>query len=191
MRNAGKLIRRMTCTGTLLIAILVGVWGCNGSDKQIEQPPTTSRGESKNLKQLSRDIEDNQEEFASLKADCKVLIKSPLLPRRRPQLELEGELKVLKPRKVYLKLYKTGQTAIRLVGDGKKYQVGLPIFDDAYGGEYDSSITSSSDQLHFMPDDLVDALDVQSLLHGRPQVLKSYPQRWDIAPGSIRSPVTY
>jgi hypothetical protein len=135
-------------------------------------------------------IEDNQDSFRSLRARCEAVIRSPLL-RRPQQLQMAGELKLLKPRKIHLVLRRAGQIAVRLVGDGKHYQVSMPIFRGSYSGSYGDPIEGNTKRIHFMPDDLTDALDMRGLFWGKPQVLKAYPNCWDLNVGSLASPETY
>lgn len=197
MRPGKENIRPIACAGLVVLSMALFMTGCESAPTPAPEPMgmpqqrSRATGQTKSLEEIRRNILENQKEFASLVAECRIKIRSPLLPERMSGLTFRGELKLLKPRKIHFVIYHGGQMAMRLVGNGKQYKVEQPIFGDTYGGKYDSGITSGQDRLHFMPDDLVDGLDLRSLFYGRPQVLESYPQRWDIAPGSLRSPVQY
>lgn len=173
-----------------LAAISLGP-GCQSSEPRLANPPSTTEARSRTLQQLMTRLENNQKSFRTMTARCNVLLQSPLLPSHANRLELSGELQLLKPRKIRLVLRRMGRVAIRLVGDGENYQVDMPLFNDSYGGHYGDSISGSAKRIHFMPDDLVDALDLQGLFWGKPQMLKAYPRRWEITPGNINSPVIY
>ncbi|MFP4176877.1 MAG: hypothetical protein ACLFT2_06580, partial [Candidatus Brocadiia bacterium] len=180
MKLSSGFTRLKTFAPLLLITVLFTA-GCGSSRQQrsdMGDAPTTTQGRERSLEQLTGRIKGNQENLTSFTADCDVLIRSPLLPSGMKELRLSGDIKLVKPQKIRLVLRRPGKTAIALMGDGEKYRVKMPLFDLSYGGEYGDDISGADDKLHFMPDDLADAIDIQALLSDRPKVLRAYPRRW-------------
>lgn len=183
---------RRTKTALLHLVCIVGaacLAGCGAAQRELmETPPSPSDAQSRTLKGLMSRIENNQDSFRSFRAKCEAVIRSPLM-HRPEQLDLTGELTLLKPQRIHLVLRRGGRVVIRLVGNGKHYQVNMPAFKDTYGGEYGDPVEESDNRIHLMPDDVVDALDMRGLFWGRPQVLKAFPRRWDLVAGSLSAPV--
>ena len=75
-------------------------------------------------------------------------------------------------------------------GDGENYKVQMPVFADStpYGGRYGESVTMSPNRVHFLPEDVADALDLEDLFTGKGQVLRAYPAGWDLFQGSFETP---
>lgn len=165
--------------------------GCGSTERQeMGTPPTTADAKERTLEALMSRIEKNQDSYRSFRARCEAVVKSPLM-HRPEKLQLTGELELLKPRKVRLVLRRAGHVAIRVVGDGKHYEVSMPIFHDSYSGAYGDPLRESGSRIHLMPDDLADALDLRGLFWQKPQVLKAYPACWDLTAGSLSAPVIY
>lgn len=183
---------RRTKTALLHLVCIVGALGlagCGSAQRELmETPPSPSDAQSRTLNGLMSRIENNQDSFRSFRTKCEAVIRSPLM-HRPEQLDLTGELTLLKPQRIHLVLRRAGRVVIRLVGNGKQYQVNMPVFRDTYSGEYGDPIGEDEDRIHMMPDDLVDALDMRGLFWGRPQVLRAFPARWDLMAGSLSAPV--
>ncbi len=185
--------RSLAVLGTVLggLSLLLAAGGCAGGPAELREPPSTGEVQEKSLAELKERLISNDAAFLTLTADCQAAITSPLL-RQPPQLNISGKLMLEKPGKIRLKLSGPGQTYIELVGNGEEYVVRMPIFRNLpYSGKYDEPIKPVADRIHFMPDDLAQALNMMSLLEGKTQVLKAYPRRWDIVAGDIQNPVVY
>ena len=178
-----------------LIGAAAACFGCKTDsvlpDDQILHAQVPDQLEHRSLAQVKGMIAEDASSLTALKADCSVVITSPLI--RRPQASAnvetrrntvsieEGQLLISKPGKVLLKFYGPGQLYIRLVGDGTNYRVDMPLIGNTkYAGEYGNPISPRPDRLHFMPDDLVDAFDLNRLFAGKTQVMRTFPYEWQI-----------
>jgi len=190
MKGTGR--RQLRFAGALVgsLGIALALAGCV-HDVKAPPPPSSGVLPHRSLEQLEASIRANDGAFVSLSADVRVALTSPLLRGRR-QLEMTGKLVLEKPRKIYLRLERTGQVCMRLVGDGNQYAVSMPVFGEvAYEGGYDEPIEYVADRIHFMPDDLADAFDLCSVLYQKVLVLRAYPRRGDIVAGTLERPVEY
>jgi len=157
---------------------------------QVDRPPNTAGVQDKDLPSLKKQLIANSSAFYSLRADCEALLRTPLVTSP-PELRMRGELLIAKPRKIYLKLSDAGMVFIKLIGNGKEYVVKMPIYSQECSGEYDEPLMPVSGRVHFLPDDMADAMDVGPVLASKIQVLKSYPRRWEILPGAEDKPIVY
>jgi len=64
------------------------------------------------------------------------------------------------------------QVLLQLVGDGNSYYVDMPVFGQNYSGTYGTPLKQGYGRIHFMPDDVIAALDLTNLFYGKAQMVK-------------------
>ncbi len=190
MRNTWKgTLSRAVVTVGCLCAVL-GATGCNGLHLGRPQPLSNDLPMS-SLADLRDPILLNAMGFMRLTADCRVMLRSREM-RKPAVLVASGRLALHKPGRLYLKASSGGQTYIELISDGRRCLVRMPILKGMeYGGRYGGTIERVPNRIHFMPDDLAEAMDMFSVLNDRRQVLRAYPRRWDTIGGTAERPALY
>jgi len=152
-------------------------------DQELPTSPGPPQLPEKRLPAIKNIIVQNALAFDSLSAECDVVIASPRINRQPPSISMSGEISFKKPKKVSLRLYGGGKIYIRLVGDGKKFRVQMPIFGNLeYDGTYGEPIHTRPDRLSFLPDDVADAFDLNDVFAGKTQILRTYtrPPEWHV-----------
>ena len=188
MRGTSKklpLAFRLAISG---LGVLFVVVGCRGGPAGWRMPPSGGELPEVSLDALQGKIISNASKFRSLVAECNVVMRSDLLPSEQ-QIVMSGSIQLVKPKKVHLLLKYEGRLAIELVGDGTNYNVRTPIFANSlpYGGKYGDPVRPLSNRIHFLPEDLADALDLNDLFVGKLQVLRGYPEGFDLLEGGFDS----
>ena len=154
----------------------------------VQEPPAAAQLQQRSLSELKAGLLTNDAAFRTLEADCRAVLVSPFI-RRPSRLEMSGKLYLSKPGQVRLTLGGPGKTYVELVGDGQSYVVRMPALGDlAYGGRYGDPIEYAVNRIHFMPDDLADAFDFNSLLSGKSLVSRAYPPRWESVTTEAQEP---
>jgi len=174
-----------------------GLWvlfACAGCGSAPEERPTarpTGQLRQMDLSELRDRIVANGGRFWSLTADCDVVLRSPAIPLVPPEIQLSGTLELRKPGKVHVVLGSPKAPAIELIGDGKNYVVRMRTAQDTppYGGEYGAELMPVPGRIHFVPEDLSDALEPEGLFAGAAQVLRAYPAGWNVFAGSFTKPL--
>jgi len=200
MMTADRTHLKSVLAGAACLAIVCGAVGCrNGSQLPTDLPHELAR--QADLGMLLQGIRADFGTIATLTADCKVAIRTPVIRDQR-QVQLSGKLYLKKVYresgddqvKILLNLtFPGGVTGVKLVGDGTNYKVRMPGLQPPlsgvdYDGRYGDDIVPVPGRLHFMPDDLIDALCPDQLLLGKAQVLRAYPYGWDWFAGTTRAP---
>ena len=166
------------------LSLLMAAAGCTHAPEM--QPPPAGQLQEKSLSELKSGLLGNDAAFRTLEADCRAVLVSPLI-RQPSRLETSGKLYLSKPGKVRLTLGGPGKTYLELVGDGTSYVVRMPALSNmTYSGRYGDGIEYNLNRIHFMPDDLADAFDLNSLLGGKSLVLRAYPARWEFVAGETQ-----
>jgi len=152
----------------LCLGFLISVGGCVS-----QQPDVPLRAEPAlelmSVSQMRAGILRNASPVTTLKADCSATFYSPKIRLEGNQLILEnGQLVFAKPGKVMLRLRSSKGVAVRIVGDGENYFVDMPLFQDLrYGGSYGDPVRAREGKFHLLPDDLADALQLESIIQDR------------------------
>lgn len=154
--------------------VVLGAAGCRGEPPRL-RPPDAMVGPARSLDYLVSLLKTNAHGWASLEAECHVVIGSPRIaaPGQRAVLR-DGRLVFVKPGKVNLTISRSGRVGLKLVGDGQFYHVDMPVFQDSYSGRYDGPVSAQPRRIHFLPMDLADALDPVGLLVNRAQTLTQW-----------------
>lgn len=150
--------------------------GSRGPDMNAEEAflPLPRRLPLRDLGTLKKIVMRDARLMRTLTAECTAVIASPYIPFRIPTVQATGRLALRKPKHIYLHLDRKGKTVVKLVGDGKRYRVAMPLFDiPTSEGQYGDPIFPRRDELHFMPDDLADALDLDDVFAGKWQAMRT------------------
>ena len=152
-----------------LLPALVILAGCAAEQRPEKQRPqpqvmVAPRGATYWLGLLQGDAAS----WSSLEADCTMLITSPRIetPTQRVQLA-GGRLDIQKPGKICLRMPKSGDLALLLVGDGSTFSVDAPVLQNRYGGDYEDDLIPQPRRIHVLPADIVDAFDPMAVLGDR------------------------
>ncbi|MHC4481492.1 MAG: hypothetical protein ACYS1C_11070, partial [Planctomycetota bacterium] len=166
-RQWGGRAAAMRAVGLLTACLLAGAAGCGETTERM--PLTSADQVPKRSLEYTRDmIRSNARHWMSLQAACQVTIVNPQIPRPGNRVTLtNGRLTYQKPGKIHLAVPDSDQPRIELVGDGRSYRVRMRLFDDSYSGAYDDPIADQPGRIHFLPADLVDALDPMHVLARR------------------------
>ena len=184
-RNYGRLLSMCW----LAVAALT-IWtasGCKSAPAAPQLPFETGPLKETSLAALKQVIAGNAAMLNTMTAECDVAIQSDIL-RAPGQTKIEltrGRLVIAKPKKVYLQFTKAGQVAMKLVGDQMNYQVEMPVKGISYSGKYGEPVMPTPGRLHFLPEDLADAFDLNDVFAQKAQVLRGYPAGWDLFPGGL------
>ncbi len=170
------------CRVVLMGLIWGGVFFAGCTRPELKPPVLTQYHEvlPSSLSALTDAIMANAMAFSTLRADCEAIIANPRIRREGKFVHIaDGRLLLVKPKKIKLVLKGGGETYIELVGDGERYKVRMPIFGSRpYGGAYGDPIGRDRDRLHFMPDDLADALDLHDIFDHKIQMLRNLRSHW-------------
>ena len=190
MKHAGKgTLSGAVVTVGCLCAVL-GATGCNGFPLG-KPPPSSYDLPMSSLEELRDPILANAMGFRTLTADCRVMLRSREM-QKPAMLAASGRLALDKPGRLYLKAEDGARTYIELISDGRQYLVRMPVLKGMeYGGGYGGTIRRVPNRIHFMPDDLAEAMDMVSVMGVRRQALTAYPRRWDIVGGTPERPALY
>jgi hypothetical protein len=178
----------LVATSLAVAAAVAVATGCKQGD--VLPPPPTLGAQDKSLEALKQRIIMNSAGFLTFRADCEVALRSPLV-KSVTQVNMNGKMFLSRPRKIYVDLWDAGALYMKLVGDGSAYKVQMPVFRLEYAGRYDEAVQPTAGRVHFLPDDLADALDPAMLFNNRTQVLRAYPRRWDLLPGAGETPIIF
>ena len=174
--------RNSVCCVVLMGLIWVGVLfaGCARDELRPHVMSPGPEVPQSSLSAIKEAITANAMAFSTLKADCEAVIANPRIRREGNFVHVTaGRVLLAKPKKIKLDLRGGGETYIELVGDGERYMVRMPIFrTPSYRGAYGDPIGRGGDRLHFMPDDLADALDLNDLFYGKMQILRNVRSHW-------------
>ena len=174
--------RHSVCCVVLMGLIWVGVLfaGCARDELRPHVMSPGPEVPQSSLSAIKEAITANAMAFSTLKADCEAVIANPRIRQEGNFVHVTaGRLLLAKPKKIKLDLRGGGETYIELVGDGERYMVRMPIFGTPpYRGTYGDPIGRGGDRLHFMPDDLADALDLNDLFYGKMQILRNVRSHW-------------
>ncbi|MCK4283111.1 MAG: hypothetical protein KAX44_02250 [Candidatus Brocadiae bacterium] len=151
------------------VSLLWGASGCRAPRPAPSVAPVVVV-EKRGLDLLKSGIKLNGAGWTSLDATCDVTIHNPAIPSIDNQLVFErGYFSFQKPGKVNLTVPMARGGGLKLVGDGSAYRV--EIAGEAYRGAYGDSLSPAFRRIHFMPDDIADALDPSGLFWDRAQLL--------------------
>ena len=183
MKNARKCIVSGGMLFTGALCALLGGAGCQDRP-HVRRAPSTMDLPQRSLEDLKQSLLAEAASFQTLTADCRVALTSPRRIRRPEVLDASGRLALEKPGKIYLNASRVGETYIKLIGDGRRYEVRMPVLEGMrYGGAYGDALQSVPNRVHFMPDDLADALDLTRVMRGEFHTLRAYPPRGDLVSG--------
>lgn len=129
----------------------------------------------------------NSRNIVTLVADCQVHIRNRTM--EPSSIVLEGQLVMRKPGQIRLDLRRTGSISLRLIGDGRSYRVEQPMFGNvSYSGEYGKDVEPNRGRITFLPEDLVETIDMSRIFAGASQVMRAYPRMWDVELRDQRNP---
>ena len=173
---AGARDLRCAVAAVLVAALAVGSLGCRGKEQRIS-PATPMVAPARDLDYTVSALDADARGWASLSAPCEVIIRSPQInvPARQARLG-DGRIIIEKPGKVNITMSNRDQMVLRLVGDGERYRVEMPVFSDAYSGSYGGPATPQPRRIHFMPEDVAAAFDPRSLLADSAQAITQWEQ---------------
>ncbi|MFO8008923.1 MAG: hypothetical protein R6V05_14440 [Candidatus Brocadiia bacterium] len=152
-----------------LLVLAFALAGC-AADDQIA-PPQRRLSEPPEMDQLVSRVLSQAAGWKTLTARCDVIVRSNRIRARGGQVDLRrGKLYMEKPGKINLTVPAKGQHRVRLVGDGKRYLVDMPVFGVRFTGRYGDPLPKEGTSVAVAPDDLVDAFDPVYVLLGKVQV---------------------
>ncbi len=164
--------------GLVAVSVLLGAGGC-GTPGPAPSVAPVAVVEKRGLGLLTGRIQQNGAGWATLDATCDVTIYNPAIFTIGNQVVFKGGyLSFQKPGKVNLTVPEAVGGGLKLVGDGSAYRV--VIVGEGYRGAYGDSLSPAFRRIHFMPDDIADALDPSGLFRERAQLLTQGPVRSQI-----------
>jgi hypothetical protein len=158
-------------------AAMVAATGCGSTPGQgMERPParmTLPTAELMELEQTKNRITAGVSLWSSLAAKGRIMISNPGMKPASQVTFDDMELVVQRPGRIRLRARRPGTNrwAIDIVGDGGRYEVNLPAFNDRYSGRYGEQLAQLGSRVHLMPDDIVDAFDFSNLFYGKVQTM--------------------
>jgi hypothetical protein len=164
--------------GVGVFAILLTA--CGGGGRELNMPVRMSLGPHPDLEDIKQMVRSNSQPVVTLTATCNAVLANVDM-RPTKQLKMDGNLFLAKPGRMRVDLRRAGKLAVRVVGDGQKYETRMPMLGGLhYSGRYGDPLEKKGGRIHFVADDVEDALDMTTLFDGTVQALRTYPPLLDV-----------
>ena len=173
-----------TMLGVGVFAILLTACGCKGG-RELKMPVRVNLGPHPDLANIKQMVRSNSQAVVTLTAKCDAVLTN--VDMRPTKLPMDGRLFLAKPGRVRVDLRRAGELAVRIIGDGRMYETLMPMLGGLhYSGRYGAPLEKRGGRIHFVADDVADALDMTALFDGAVQSMRTYPPLWDVHSSSAR-----